>query len=135
MSDITLADSPYVIGMGRFVDFNQADDFVGKAALQKIAAEGAKRRLVGIEIGGDALLTAQRRILGHVGWWQEMGHVTRCAHSPRLDKNIGWANVAAEFFEIGTELTVDSPNGVRKAIVCEAPWFKPQIRIPDEMKA
>ena len=135
VSDISLADSPYVIGMGRFVDFNQADDFVGKAALQKIAAEGAKRRLVGIEIGGDALLTPNEEFWDINVGGKRIGHVTRCAHSPRLDKNIGWANVAAEFFEIGTELTVDSPNGVRKAIVCEAPWFKPQISIPDEMKA
>ena len=66
---------------------------------------------------------------------RKVGRVTRCAHSPRLDRNIGWANVPAELSAIGTELVVDSPSGDRRAVVCEAPWFRPQVKIPDEMKA
>jgi glycine cleavage system aminomethyltransferase T len=34
-----------------------------------------------------------------------------------------------------SELVVTSPSGDRGAVVCEAPWFKPQIKIPDEMKS
>jgi hypothetical protein len=43
--------------------------------------------------------------------------------------------VPVEYAEISTELVVDSPSGDRKAVVCEAPWFKPQVKIPDELKA
>jgi aminomethyltransferase len=135
VSDITIDDNPYVIGMGRFVDFDQPGDFVGKAALQKIAAEGANRRLVGIEIDGPALKTPNEEFWDISVGGDSVGHVTRCAHSPRLEKNIGWANVAVELSDIGTELVVASPSGARKAVVCEAPWFKPQIKIPDELKA
>jgi glycine cleavage system aminomethyltransferase T len=135
VSDITLADNPYTIGMGHFVDFDQTGDFVGKAALRRINYEGAKRRLVGIEIGGDALLTPNEEFWDITVGDDAIGHVTRCAHSPRLDKNIGWANVATECSVIGTELIVDSPSGPRQAVVCAAPWFKPQIKIPDAMKA
>jgi aminomethyltransferase len=135
ISDITLADNPYVIGMGDFVDFDQPGDFVGKAALQKIAAEGPERRLVGVEIGGDALAIPNEDFWDVFAAGKKVGHVTRCAHSPRLEKNIGWANVLAEYADIGTQLVLDSPAGDRDAVVCEAPWFKPQIKIPDEMKA
>ena len=134
-SDITIDDNPYVIGMGRFVDFDHPGDFVGKAALQKIAAEGTGRRLVGIEIDGDALAVPNEDFWDISVNGKKIGHVTRCVHSPRLERNIGWANVAVEHSDVGSELTVDSPSGDRGAVVCEAPWFKPQIAIPDEMKA
>ena len=58
-------------------------------------------------------------------------HVTRCAHSPRLHRNIGWVNVPIEFAAVGTELVVVSPQGDLPATVCEAPWFPPQMKIPD----
>jgi len=134
-SDITIDDNPYVIGMDRFVDFDHPGDFVGKAALQKIAAEGAGRRLVGIEIDCDALAVPNEEFWDISVDGKRIGHVTRCAHSPRLERNIGWANVAVEHSDVGSELIVDSPSGDRPAVVCEAPWFKPQIAIPDEMKA
>jgi len=134
VSDINLADSPYVIGMGGFVDLDHAGDFVGRAALQKIAAEGAKRRLVGVEIGGDALQVPNEEFWDISVADDKIGHITRCAFSPRLEKNIGWANVPIEYADIETELVVASPAGDRSAVVCEAPWFKPQIKIPDEMK-
>ena len=135
VSDITLADNPYVIGMGGFVDIDQPGDFVGKIALQKIAAAGPERRLVGVEIGADALAVPNEEFWDIAVAGTKIGHITRCAYSPRLEKNIGWANVAIEYADVGTELVVDSPAGDRNAVVCEAPWFKPQIKIPDEMKA
>lgn len=135
VSDITLEDNPYVIGMGRFVDFEQAGDFVGKESLRKINAEGPTRRLVGIEIQGEALAAPNEEFWDITAGTNRIGHVTRCVHSPRLDKNIGWANVAAEFADVGTELLVISPHGDLQATVCEAPWFKPQTKIPEEMKA
>ena len=134
VSDITLEDNPYVIGMGRFVDFDQPGDFIGKAALREIAAGGPSRKLVGIEIDGPALEVPNEEFWDISVNGDVVGRVTRCAHSPRLERNIGWANVPAELAGIGTELVVDSPSGDRRAVVCEAPWFAPQIRIPEEMK-
>lgn len=135
VSDINLEDNPYDIGMGRFVDFGQSGEFIGKEALRRIEADGPKRRLVGIEMQGDALPTPNEEFWDISDGTKRVGHVTRCAHSPRLDKNIGWANVLVEFAETGTEIIVVSPYGELPATVCEAPWFKPQIRIPDQMKS
>lgn len=135
VSDISLADNPYVIGMDRFVDIAQAADFIGKDALSKVSASGPTRRLVGIEIQGGSLATPNEVFWDVLGGEERIGHVTRCAHSPRLDKNIGWANVPVEFSEVGTELVVVSPGGEMSAAVCKTPWFSPQTKIPDSMKS
>jgi len=134
ISDITLNDNPYVLGMGKFVDFDQPGEFIGKEALKKIQQDGPKRRLVGVEIGGEPLTALNDAFWDLNVGASKVGHVTRCAYSPRLEKNIGWANVPAEHSEIGTELALLTPHGERPATVCEAPWVKSYIAIPEELK-
>jgi aminomethyltransferase len=120
--------------MGHFVHFDRAGDFVGQEALRKIAEEGTKRLLVGVEIDGDP-------IAGNDALWalnyngNKVGHVSRCIFSPRLERNIGWANVPVEMSEIGTSFTLLTPNDERVATVCETPWFKSFIGISEELKA
>ena len=55
-ADMTLAENPFELGLGRLVDLDMEADYVGKAALRRIAAEGPARRLVGLELGGPALV-------------------------------------------------------------------------------
>lgn len=132
-SDITVHDNPWTIGMGKFVHFERAGDFIGRDALRRIHAEGTKRLLVGVEIdgapidGNDAFWAVQ-----HKG--ENVGHVTRCCFSPRLEKNIGWANLPVERSAVGTRLTLVTPAGPRGLAVCEAPWFKSYIGIPEALK-
>ena len=134
ISDITLSDNPYVLGMGKFVDFDQPGEFIGKEALKKIQQDGPKRQLVGVEIDGDPLTSLNDEFWNLTVGAAKVGHVTRCAYSPRLEKNIGWANVPTKHSEIGTELTLFTPQGERQATVCEAPWIKSFIAIPEELK-
>lgn len=129
VSDITLNDNPFVIGMERFMSLEQ-DDFIGRDALIRIKAEGVKRRLIGIEISGAALPSPNENFWSILSDGDKIGHVTRCVWSPRLEKNIGWANVAVEFSGIGTKFELETPDGRLSATVCEAPWIKPEIKIP-----
>jgi glycine cleavage system aminomethyltransferase T len=129
VSDITLNDNPFVIGMDRFMSLEQ-DDFIGRDALIKIRDEGVKRRLIGIEIAGEALIGSNENFWNVVSGTEKIGHVTRCVYSPRLEKNIGWANVPVAFAEVGTAVLVDAPDGQRDATVCESPWIQPEIKIP-----
>ena len=130
VSDMTLNDNPFVIGMDKFVNLDQADDFIGKAALTKIKAQGVKRRLIGFEMPGDPLVGSNEHFWTVLKDSKKIGHVSRCVFSPRLEKNIGWANVAVEQSDVGTEIVIETASGVRPAVVCEAPWFPPQIKIP-----
>ena len=130
ISDIRLSDNPFVIGMERFMSLDQDDDFIGKDALIKIKAEGVKRRLVGIEISGEPIEGSNENFWSILVDGQKIGHVTRCVYSPRLEKNIGWANVSVEHSHVGSEIVVDATDGQRAATVCEAPWIKPETKIP-----
>lgn len=127
--DVTLDTNPYEAGLGWLVDLEQEADFVGKEALRRIKAKGAKRKLVGVEIAGDPL------DLNMTPWsvsvdGREVGRVTSAVYSPRLEKNIGYAMVPIESSEIGSTLTVATPAGDRQATVVPKPFVDPKKEVP-----
>ncbi len=127
--DITLDENPYEVGLGWLVNLKQEDDFIGKDALAKIKASGVSRKLVGVEIAGDALDLNMTR-------WQvstdgtEVGYITSAVYSPRLKKNIGYAMVPIEYAELGTTLTASVPDGDVDITVVEKPFIDPKKDIP-----
>ena len=132
-SDVLKEDNPYTIGLGRLVDTNQSIDFIGKSALKKIKEEGTKRMLVGVILDGDPIKNPPEQFWPVIDHDLKIGHVSRCIYSPRLNKNIGFANVPTEFSKIDTNLSVISPEGERSATVCKWPWF-PAERINKKTK-
>ena len=133
VSDITRDDNPFVFGFDRLIDLDQPDDFIGKEALKKIKVDGATRRLVGVDIGGEPFAVSNGEFWPVTRNGRKVGHVTRCLFSPRLERNIGFANVSVECAESGTELTLQTPVEERSAIVCDVPWFPAQKKIPDDL--
>ena len=131
-SDITRDDNPFTIGMERLLDLDKPQDYIGKAALQRIAREGTPRRLVGVEIEGSP-------IGGNDKFWnvnaagERVGHVTRCSWSPRLERNIGLVNIPTALAEPGTALQIETLDDMRDAVVVQTPWFKSITRIPDDI--
>ena len=134
VSDIRREDNPYTLGLGRLVHLDKRADFFGREALRKIEADGNHRRLVGIEIEGEP-------IAGNESFWpvvesgMKLGHVSRCAFSPRLERNIGFANVPASHRAPGTQLSIASPDGSRQASVVKAPWFPAQKELPGDIRS
>lgn len=134
-ADMSLEENPYEVGLGRLVDLHQEADFVGKEALMKIAAEGPKRRLVGVEIDGDPLPGYYNEHPWPLLGLPEMpgrlsNKVTSCVHSPGLKKNIGMAMVPTEHARVGNRLTVATPYGERPAGVVPMPFIDPEKKIP-----
>jgi len=128
-ADMTIADNPFEVGLGRLVDLDKSSDFIGKQAIKRIAAEGVKRKLVGIEIQGPPIefnMTKWAVARDHT----RIGFVTSAIHSPRLKKNIGYAMVPIEHAAVGSELTVRTPGGDRSAVVVEKPFIDPKKEIP-----
>ncbi|MBI3286632.1 MAG: glycine cleavage system protein T [Chloroflexi bacterium] len=128
-ADMTLENNPYEVGLDWMVDFQPEADFIGKEALKRIAAEGVKRKLVGVEIAGEPLGLSQYR-------WpvrskgRLIGQVTSAVYSPRLEKNIGYALVPIEYADLGTQLTVEPPTGEITATVVPRPFIDPKKEIP-----
>jgi len=128
-SDMRRVDNPYTFGLDRLVNLDKKAEFMGRGALRRILANGNIRRLVGVEISGNPI--SHNEAFWHIlEDGKRTGHVSRCVWSPRLEKNIGWANVRAEATSAGIRLTVSCPDGPRDAIVVDAPWFKAEKIIP-----
>jgi glycine cleavage system aminomethyltransferase T len=114
-SDMTIANNPFeIMGLERLVE-PQAADYIGKAALEEIRVKGVSRKLVGIEVEGDALSfeIAEKRPALHRG--EKVGHITDLIWSPRLEKNIGYVWVPIELSAPGIALEIDNPDGSRWA--------------------
>ena len=112
-ADMWYDTNPYEVGMGYdwMVDLEQGSDFIGKEALARIKREGAKRKLVGVEIGGEPLGAYNDGSMIDLfpvhKDGERIGEVTSACFSPRLEKNIGYAMVPTEHADLGTELEVD----------------------------
>ncbi|MCY3547263.1 MAG: glycine cleavage system protein T [Gemmatimonadetes bacterium] len=149
--DMTLDTNPYEVGLGWQVDDGQEGDFIGREALARIAAEGPRRRLAGVEIAGAPLDLNMTRwpvwadgaggegggagagagvdgVGGEGG--EAIGFVTSAVWSPRLKRNIGYATVPTAFAELGTGLRVATPDGDREAAVVPKPFVDPDKDIP-----
>ena len=123
--DMTLENNPYEVGLARLVDLDKPSDFVGRQALRRIRDEGSRWRLAGVEIGGAPLDLNMTRWPVRAGG-RNLGHVTSAVHSPRLQKNIGYALVPTEHAAPGTRFEVETPGGTRAAAVVPMPFVDPQ---------
>lgn len=120
--DMTLEENPFQLGLGRLVELDSVPDFVGRAALARLAQQPVSRHLVGLVVEGEALEPNEDPwpLLSHKAM---VGKLTSLAFSPRLKKNIALGLVAAEHAALGTELDVDTWDGPRIARISELPFL------------
>ena len=92
--------------------------------------EGVKRKLVGIEIVGEPVgFNMTRWPASQNG--EQVGHVTSAIYSPRLERNIAYANIPIEMTKTGTKLSVMFPDdSLRSALVVPKPFIDPKKEIP-----
>ena len=126
--DMTLDNNPYEVGLERLVDLDKAQPFIGRDALKRIRADGVKRKLVGVEIDGARLEFNMTRWPVRLGD-THVGHITSAIYSPRFKKNIGYAMVPVAQAASGTALTVETPDGERRAKVVAMPFVDPEKMI------
>jgi aminomethyltransferase len=130
-NDMDVTNNPFEItGLERLVELDNQNEFVSRAALEKIKADGVSRKLVGAIIDGPPL-----------GMWLEdywpvriggrqVGRLTSAGHSPRLDVNMAYAWVPIEHAGAGTKLDIESPEGPMTATVTPLPFLDPKKEIP-----
>ena len=130
-SDMTIENNPFeVSGLERLVEPQDAD-YIGKAALERIRAEGVSRKLVGLEVEGEALPfeIAEKRPALRDG--EPVGTVTDLIWSPRLERNIGYVWVPIELADPGTALEIVGPDGSRaQGRTATLPFLDPRKDVP-----
>jgi aminomethyltransferase len=86
--------NPFEVRMDKYVDLDVTDDVIGIEALRRIHAAGARRHQLGLVLEGEeptALGFHWHPILKN---GQNVGQLTNCVWSYRLQKNIGFALIA-----------------------------------------
>jgi aminomethyltransferase len=118
--DLTV--NPFEIGLGWALDLDQDADFVGKAALRRLAADPPERRLVGLYLEGVPISPPETpwRVESLDGRYA--GRVSSACYSPGLDRNIALALVGAEWATPETGRVVQTPDGARDATLAPLPF-------------
>jgi aminomethyltransferase len=120
-NELDEATNPFEAGLARLVKLGKPDDFVGRAALARVAAEGPARSLVG-------LVLRERGIARHgypvLAGDRHTGAVTSGTMSPTLGKAIAMAYVSPADAEPGTMLAVEIRGGRVAAEVVTLPFYR-----------
>ena len=101
-------------------------EFIGKAALKRIAEEGVTRQQIGLIIDSAPLQGPNTTFWTINVGGVEAGKVTSAVYSPRLDSNIALAMIAAEHAVLGSQVEVVLPSGPTTATVVERPFYDPK---------
>ena len=122
-ADMTLANNPYELGMGRLVDLDMKADFISKAALTLIKERGVSQQLVGLEIDGDPFVGSNDFFWPILKEGVKVGKVTSAIYSPRLQKNIALAMLSIDHTASGRVLQVDKLSETRTCTVVPFPFY------------
>ncbi len=120
-NELDLDTNPYEAGLGRVVKLGKPGDFVGRAALEKVARDGPARRLVGLIVEGRGIARH-----GYQVWAgdRRSGVVTSGTQSPTLAVPIAMAYVAPTDAEPGTVLDVEIRDARVPARVVALPFYR-----------
>jgi glycine cleavage system aminomethyltransferase T len=132
-ADMTYENNAFEMGLERLVDFGLTDDIsISIAALRRIRDAGVSRRITGVELDGEpfpALNNTKWAVMAS-GGDEAIGLVTSAIHSPRLERNIGYAWLPVGLAVDGHEVRVETEWGTRTATVVPMPFVDPAKRIP-----
>ena len=130
-SDMTLSDTPFhVMGLERLVEEGPGD-YIGKAALERVRADGVDRKLVGIEFDEDSEPFPGITVAwpaAHDG--RQVGRVTNAVWSPGLRRNIGYVWVPVALAGAGNRIEVDSEHGPVAGRTAAIPFVDPRKERP-----
>ncbi|MEO5964432.1 MAG: glycine cleavage system aminomethyltransferase GcvT [Candidatus Limnocylindrales bacterium] len=119
-NELDRATNPYQAGLGRVVKLGKPADFVGRAALEKVARDGIDRRLVGLVLRERGIARHGYPVLDDAG---VTGVVTSGTMSPTMGSAIAMAYVAPVHAEPGTMLAVEIRGSRVAAEVVPLPFY------------
>ena len=128
-ADADINTNPYELGLDRLVNLEMKEDFIGKAALQRIQKNGVRRKQVGLRIECAPLKGPNNTFWEIRKNGKNVGKVTSAIYSPRLEQNIALAMISLEYAEIGNVIDVSTEDATVPAYIVEKPFFDPKKKI------
>ncbi|CAA9280093.1 MAG: Aminomethyltransferase (glycine cleavage system T protein) [uncultured Chloroflexia bacterium] len=123
--EISETVNPYEAGLGWVVKLDKGP-FLGREALQRVKAEGPRRKLVGLEMIGRGIARGGYRVATPDG--DDVGEVTSGMPAPTLGKNLALALVRADVARAGTELDVVIRGKPVRARVVKTPFYQSRYK-------
>jgi len=120
-NELDRTTNPFEANLGRVVKLDKPGDFVGRAALERVANEGVARRLVGLAMRGRGIARHGYPVLGGD---RPSGVVTSGTQSPTLGEAIAMAYVATPDATTGTMLDVEIRGQRVPAEVVALPFYR-----------
>ena len=118
--ELTEETDPISAGLSWAVDLTK--EFIGADKLKAIAAEGPKRKLVGLELEGRRIARQGTPVVDEAG--KPIGEVTSGTFGPTVQKSIAMAYVDAAHAAAGTQIAVDMKGERNPAKVVPLPFYK-----------
>ena len=122
-NDLDRSTNPFEAGQGRVVKLDKPGDFVGRAALERVARDGVARRLVGMVVKGRGIARHGYPIRV-TGEDRQSGVVTSGTQSPTLGVPIAMGYVATADGEPGTMVDVLIREQPVPAQVVPLPFYR-----------
>ena len=119
-NDIDQTTNTLEAGLGWITKLNKGE-FIGKPVLEKVKAEGPKRRLVGIEIEEKAF---PRHGYAVHSYGTQVGSVTSGTFSPSLEKGIAMGYVTAAYSSVGSPVRIDVRGKSIQGSITAMPFLK-----------
>ena len=120
-ADTDSETNPFEVGLGKLVNLDRPENFIGKAALTRIARQGLKRRQVGLFLDG-AQISPNPHPYPIMHNAKQVGTMSVSAYSPRCKANIAIGMVANSIPDTATDLVVEAPDGPRNAHITGLPF-------------
>ena len=115
--------NPFEAGLGRVVKLDKATDFSGRAALERVAAQGTRKQLVGMIVRGRGI--ARHGYPIHLpGEQAPVGIVTSGSPSPTLGVPIAMGYLPPAHASVGTMAEIAVRTARVEAEVVPLPFYK-----------
>ena len=117
--ELSEAITPIMAGLGIFVKLDK-EEFIGKEALAKQKAEGAPKKLVGIELHDKAIPRHGYSVLkdGNV-----IGEVTTGYHTISTDKSVCMALIDSQYAALDTPVEIQIRKKTFPGTVCKKRFY------------
>jgi aminomethyltransferase len=123
-NDMDESTNPFEVGLGWAVTLDDGADFIGREAIQRIAARGVERTLVCLKALDRGVMRSGCEIIGENG---VVGAVTSGGFSPTLGVSIGMGFVSPRLAAAGTRVEVDVRGKRLPVEVVPRPFYKRRI--------
>ena len=125
-ADINSNNNPYEVGLGRLVDLDKENDFIGKLALKKIKKNGIINKQIGLIIECNPLEYPNNEFWDVINNGQKIGKITSAVYSPRLKQNIALAMIEAKYANIGSHFNIKIKDLLINCEQVNLPFYDPK---------